>query len=266
MARRRIYAAAVVALCWATAAPLALLRSELLRFSAPALAAERPPRRRKTLKYGTLPDQLGDVWAPEAPTGLVVLVHGGFWLPQYGKDLMTKLASDLMARNWAAWNVEYRRVDGPGWRNANSTLEDITAALRFLDSPEFPFKGLPVAVVGHSAGGHLALWSQLRPIRVTDCRAVVSVGGVLDLCDADEEALGGGAGAVARFLGYRDVSSLKRDVSPIDMLPPCLVNSLPPELARRGTVPEPRIGPIVWRGGTRCAPLQSKGHEKRQLS
>lgn len=37
---------------------------------------------------------------------------------------------------------------------------------------------------------------------MTDCRAVVSVGGVLDLCDADEEALGGGAGAVARFLGH----------------------------------------------------------------
>eukprot|EP00913_Durusdinium_trenchii_P012232 g11486.t1 len=163
MARRRIYAAAVVALCWATAAPLALLRSELLRFSAPALAAERPPRRRKTLKYGTLPDQLGDVWAPEAPTGLVVLVHGGFWLPQYGKDSRC---------GWARWWGE---------------VFDITAALRFLDSPEFPFKGLPVAVVGHSAGGHLALWSQLRPIRVTDCRAVVSVGGVLDLCDADEE-------------------------------------------------------------------------------
>ena len=28
-------------------------------------------RGRKTLKYGTLPDQLGDVWAPEAPTGAV---------------------------------------------------------------------------------------------------------------------------------------------------------------------------------------------------
>ena len=46
----------------------------------------------------------------------------------------------------------------------------------------------------------IRLWSLLRPVS-TDIRCVVSAGGVLDLCYADEEALGGGAGAVARFLG-----------------------------------------------------------------
>ena len=48
------------------------------------------------------------------------------------------------------------------------------------------------------------LWSQLSPFGATTetppC-VVISAGGVLDLCYADEEALGGGAGAVARFLG-----------------------------------------------------------------
>ena len=55
----------------------------------------------------------------------------------------------------------------------------------------------------------IRLWSQLRPVS-TDIRCVVSVGGVLDLCYADEEALGGGAGAVARFLGRleREIGSL----------------------------------------------------------
>eukprot|EP00434_Breviolum_minutum_P022861 symbB.v1.2.020172.t1/scaffold1682.1/size105993/3 len=173
--------------------------------------------------------------------GLVVLFHGGFWLPQYGKELMNDVAMDLVQRNWAVWNVEYRRIAGPNWKDANSTLEDIVASLRFLEASEFPVKGVPIALVGHSAGGHLALWSLLRPVS-TDIRCVVSAGGVLDLCYADEEALGGGAGAVARFLVYKDVTSLKQLVSPIDMLPPCLVNSLPPEKASHGTVPKARIG------------------------
>ena len=47
------------------------------------------------------------------------------------------------------------------------------------------------------------LWSQLSPLGATETPpcVVISAGGVLDLCYADEEALGGGAGAVARFLG-----------------------------------------------------------------
>ena len=77
-----------------------------------------------------------------------------------------------------------------------------------------PLDGLPFAVVGHSAGipqnttcaladllpsctvyagGHLALWSQLRSAEVSPAAAVVSAGGVLDLCYADSEELGGGS-------------------------------------------------------------------------
>ncbi|CAL1165885.1 unnamed protein product [Cladocopium goreaui] len=236
--------------------PCSVPRSGVVRtgglLAAPASAAVKP----RTLKYGTLADQVGDLWLPEDPEALVVLIHGGFWLPQYGKDLMSKLASDVVSRRWACWNLEYRRVAGPGWKDFNSTLQDITAALHFLKSPDFP-QGLPVALVGHSAGGHLALWSQLSPGASPEPCAVISAGGVLDLCYADEEALGGGAGAVARFLGYRDVSSLKREVSPIDMLPPCRVNSLPPEEASRGTVPRARIGLVHGKRDDVVPPEQS---------
>eukprot|EP00435_Cladocopium_sp_Y103_P021749 s81_g5.t1 len=223
--------------------PCSVPRSGVVRTGG-LLAAPAARVKPRTLKYGTLADQVGDLWLPEDPEALVVLIHGGVWLPQYGKDLMSNLASDVVSHRWACWNLEYRRIAGPGWKDANSTLQDITAALQYLKSPDFPVKGLPVVLVGHSAGGHLALWSQLSPGSPTSTEpcAVISAGGLLDLCYADEEALGGGAGAVARFLGYRDVSSLKRQVSPIDMLPPCRVNSLPPEEAARGTVPRARIG------------------------
>ena len=52
------------------------------------------------------------------------------------------------------------------------------------------------------ASPHPRLWSQLSPGASPEPCAVISAGGVLDLCYADEEALGGGAGAVARFLGH----------------------------------------------------------------
>ena len=88
----------------------------------------------------------------------------------------------------------------------------VCTSLRFAASPDFPVHDVPIAVVGHSAGGQLAplglsrrsvlvprLWSQLRPV---DChvRLAVACGGVLDFDEAQEQGVGGGAGAVARFL------------------------------------------------------------------
>eukprot|EP00439_Symbiodinium_sp_Y106_P040215 s371_g4.t3 len=179
----------------------------------------------QAFKYGRLAEQTADLWLPagQSPKGVVVLLHGGFWLVQYGKELMTDLA---------------RAED------ANSTLSDVSAGLALLESGKLPLDGLPFAVVGHSAGGHLALWSQLRSAEVSPAAAVVSAGGVLDLCYADSEELGGGAGAVPRFLSYRETAILRREVSPIDMLPPCRVNSLRGSEAQRGVAPEARIGLI----------------------
>ncbi|CAE7745091.1 aro-8 [Symbiodinium necroappetens] len=200
----------------------------------------------QAFKYGRQAEQTADLWLPagQSPKGVVVLLHGGFWLVQYGKELMTDLARDVVQRGYAALNLEYRRVGSPTWKDANTTLSDVSAGLALLDSGKLPLDGLPFAVVGHSAGGHLALWSQLRSAEVSPAAAVVSAGGVLDLCYADSEELGGGAGAVPRFLSYRETASLRREVSPIDMLPPCRVNSLRGNEAQRGVAPQARIGLI----------------------
>merc|ERR1740121_2332242 len=104
-------------------------------------------------------------------------------------------------------------------------------------------EALPAAVLGHSAGGHLAFWHQLRGAAATrkpgpPLVLAVSAGGVLDLAYADERGLGGGA--VRRFLGGPP-GQLRREVSPVDMLPPCLVNSLGPDARGRGAVPRARL-------------------------
>jgi acetyl esterase/lipase len=125
--------------------------------------------------YGEQPQQFADLYLPDdcLPDGegrgreaapVVVLIHGGFWRAKYELDLMSPLAEDLAQSGYAAWNIEYRRVGQPGggWPG---TLHDVAAAIdRLADlAPSHPLDLDRVAFVGHSAGGHLALWSAGRP-------------------------------------------------------------------------------------------------------
>ena len=193
---------------------------------APALA----PLTRLTLAYGTGPDQVGDLMLPDAdgPAPVAVLIHGGFWLEPFKRELMTPLAMDLSSRGFATWNIEYRRVgaSGGGWPR---TAEDVAAGIDFLTelATAYALDLDRVALLGHSAGGHLALWAGARHRlppgapgagpRITPAY-VVSQAGVADLEAADRAGLG--RGAVADFLG-RDVDRaiLYQVASPMELLP-----------------------------------------------
>ncbi len=79
----------------------------------------------------------------------------------WGADLMDGLALDLVARGFAVWNLEYRRPDRHGWE---ATTADMAAGLRALTNsggmPRNATRQLDltrVAIIGHSAGGQLAL-------------------------------------------------------------------------------------------------------------
>jgi acetyl esterase/lipase len=160
--------------------------------------------------YGRGRDQVGELLRPHGapPAGgwpVVVLVHGGFWRQRYDRTLMTPLAEALQRDGFASWNLEYRRVGGEGgWP---TTLEDVAAGIDHL-------AGLTdidlqrVAVVGHSAGGHLALWAASRhrlpaeaPGAGPDLVPAAAVG-LAPVADLEGAALAGlGDGAVTSFLG-----------------------------------------------------------------
>ncbi len=153
------------------------------------------------LTYGAGPSQFGELTLPEGePRGVVVVIHGGFWKAEYDLSLGRPLATSLAAAGWAAWNLEYRRVgDGGG---SPETFDDVAAGVDRLAETDLDLS--TVITLGHSAGGHLAVWAAARQrygwpggARVT---ASVSQAGVLDLIAADEEGLGGGA--VAALLGH----------------------------------------------------------------
>ena len=162
----------------------------------------------RPLAYGPDPAQYGVLHLPPAATGavpVVVVVHGGYWRATYGLELGTPLAVDLTNRGIAAWNVEYRRVGaGGGWP---ATLADVAAAVDLLPDEVQKAAGGRldldrVVLLGHSAGGHLAVWAasrdRLRDGSVAAVPRVRPVGtvaqaGVLDLVAAAEQGLGGGA-------------------------------------------------------------------------
>ncbi len=184
----------------------------------------------REVAYGELPDQVADLRVPDGPGPhpVAVVIHGGFWRDVWTRDIMGGVAADLADRGWASWNVEYRRVGSGG--GFPETLEDISAAIDHLDliATEHDLDLSRVVTVGHSAGGHLALWSAARPklgvgtsgagprVPVT---AAVGIAAVSDLATAHELDLG--RSAVAEFLrrSPNDGSGRYQSASPAALLP-----------------------------------------------
>lgn len=159
----------------------------------------------ETIDYGTDASQFAELTRPTGTSkGVVVVIHGGFWRAEYDLSLGRPLATALAADGWTAWNVEYRRVgNGGGWPE---TFDDIAAAIDALADVD-GVDTSHVVTLGHSAGGHLAVWAAGRPqltgspwadprVPVT---AAISQAGVLDLAGAAADNLGGGA--VQAFMG-----------------------------------------------------------------
>lgn len=159
----------------------------------------------ETITYGTDPSQFAELTRPTGTSrGVVVIIHGGFWLAQYDLSLGRPLAVALAAQGWTAYNIEYRRVgNGGGWPG---TLDDVAAAIDALADVD-GLDTTKVVTLGHSAGGHLAVWAAGRTRLtgspwaepVVPVTAAISQAGVLDLTAATAENLGGGA--VQRFMG-----------------------------------------------------------------
>ena len=157
------------------------------------------------LRYGELPDQVADLFLPPGaqPAPLLLLIHGGFWKVEYDRIHVRTTARALSDRGYVVASLEYRRVGGGaasegGWP---VTMDDVARAVEVLPTviaQRFPERADPLQIVtiGHSAGGHLALWAALTASNVT---GAVSLAGVVDLGAA--YLIRSGSGSVARFMG-----------------------------------------------------------------
>ncbi len=114
-----------------------------------------------TYVYGDHPDQFGDLYLPEdgdAPYPVIVLIHGGCYREQYGIKPISGLAKTLTKQGFAVWNIEYRRAGNDG--DYPTMFLDVAQATDYLGQIEdaHQLNLDQVISVGHSAGGHLALW------------------------------------------------------------------------------------------------------------
>jgi acetyl esterase/lipase len=184
--------------------------------------------------YGPAPSQVAELFLPKGkgPHPVVVLLHGGCFLQRLeGFTQTSGLAADLAGRGYAVWNVDYRKLGEPG-AGYPGTFQDVAAAVDRLRA-EAPTYGLDlhrVVAVGHSAGGHLALWAASRgrlpagsplytpdPLRIG---AVISLAGIGDLKGQGKVfALPCGDDTLDRLLDTANRKAPFADTSPAELLP-----------------------------------------------
>ena len=140
---------------------------------------------------------------------LVLIVHGGFWRPTYDVTHVRAMSHGLAAVGFTAAALEYRRIPG----DPDATLADVRVALRVLPVEMRGRHDGRVIVVGHSAGGHLALWAaSVAP--ASGLVGTVALAPVADLLAASRARLGDGA--VEAFLGAAPQS--RGDLDPVRMI------------------------------------------------
>jgi acetyl esterase/lipase len=124
-----------------------------------------------------------DVYFGERSRPVVVLLHGGFWRPEWDRTHLRPMASSLADVGWPVFVPEFRRIPG----DPLATVADVSAAVAAV--------GGDVILMGHSAGGHLAMWAASR----FKARGTIALAPAADLTLARE--LGLDDHAVDDFLG-----------------------------------------------------------------
>ena len=182
-----------------------------------------PPPADARLAYGSDPNQFLDLRLPASkekskqPYPLVINIHGGYWRAKYNLDHAGHLCAALTAKGLATANLEFRRVgnEGGAWPG---TFADIRSAYQFLvqNARRHNLDATRIVVMGHSAGGQLALCLAAHETSVTH---VVSLAGVVDLQrayqlhlsnDAVVEFLRGTPGEVPDH--YREANSMELSI------------------------------------------------------
>ncbi|WP_200305377.1 alpha/beta hydrolase [Paracraurococcus ruber] len=260
----RLLAALVVSTAAHAAEPVEL--AEFIRLTKPAPT--------EILHYGNGASQAIDLFLPEGdgPHPVAILLHGGCWrdLPDAGREQLRHMGKALAELGIAAWSIGYRRADEAGG-GYPGTFQDVAAALDRLPREAARLRLDPSrsVAVGHSAGGHLALWaavrdrlppgSSIRGAAPFVPRSTISLAGIGDLRRfARFIPVHCGPGILDRLVPASASADLYAEISPAEMPAPAgrvvlvsgvLDRLVPPYVAHdyqravgpRGTAPIERV-------------------------
>jgi acetyl esterase/lipase len=210
----------------------------------------RPPDH--VLRYGPREDQIADLRLPvrghdgasrvgrgtpadgagQSRLPLVIFFHGGFWRAAFDRRHIGPLADALAESGFAVCTPEFRRTGQPGggWPG---TFDDVAVAMDALPSLVARVSGgltdpSRLVVGGHSAGGHLALWTAGRVrlpagerwhARRSPAAGVVSLAGVCDLAACYRLNLDDGAAGELMGGGPESFAARYLSADPMGLLP-----------------------------------------------
>jgi len=171
--------------------------------------------------YGTGEFHFGDLRvAPgPGPHPVAIVIHGGFWRAAFDLLYAGHIGAALTRRGVATWNIEYRRIGNAGG-GYPGTFDDVANASLHLKkiAATHQLDLTRVAAIGHSAGGHLALWLAAAK-RGVPLKGIVSLAGVADLRRAYELKLSGTVAGELMGGSPEQHPERYRDASPIERLP-----------------------------------------------
>ena len=162
---------------------------------------------------------------------VAVIIHGGCWLSAVANaDFMQGYATALAQTGYATYNIEYRSADHPsgGWPN---TFNDVIQAINSLAklSIRYSLDLNKVILIGHSAGGHLALWASLFPSHHAQhpsistlnipIHGVISLSGIVDLKDYFDPTNQSCGRGVGQLIGGspEEFAEIYQMTSPVDL-------------------------------------------------
>ncbi|MFC4654036.1 alpha/beta hydrolase family protein [Rheinheimera marina] len=161
------------------------------------------------IHYGIGSEHFVDLYLPKQQRQLnglspvIILIHGGYWKDNHDLNsyATSMLIPELVAAGWSVWNIEYRRMDSVGanikapWPSVFADVASAVDSLR-LFAEAYALDMHNISVIGHSAGGCLAMWAaSRRQIPVTSplfasnpllIHNAISVGGVLSLTHPED--------------------------------------------------------------------------------
>ncbi|MCF6189461.1 MAG: alpha/beta hydrolase [Cocleimonas sp.] len=185
------------------------------------------------LSYGEHPEQYADLYLPKQSNKkghpVIILIHGGCWRAQFGLAQLGQLSQALTTLGFAVYNLEFRRLgNGGGWP---VTFEDVALGADSLKdiAKKYSLDLSKVISMGHSAGGHLALWlagrhhlpknSSLRRDDPLQIHQVIALAGIPDLeAGVEQNICRGACQALAGGLP-KDIPNIYQQASPHHLLP-----------------------------------------------